>query len=103
MSGCRIIFLSFDARQASDIGASLMEWRDVIGSNPDILGGKPAVIGTRLSVEFLLGLFASGFTEADVLANYPQLTPNTLRAVFAFGAECARDEAANLLLAASTR
>ena len=80
-----------------------MEWRDVIESNPDILSGKPAVIGTRLSVEFVLSLFASGFSEADVLANYPQLTPKTLRAVFAFGAECLRDEATTLLLAANTR
>lgn len=80
-----------------------MDWHEFIGSNPDILSGKPAVIGTRLSVEFLLGLFASGFTEAEILANYPQLTSASLRAVFAFGAECLRDETANLNLAAATR
>jgi uncharacterized protein (DUF433 family) len=60
--------------------------------NPDILGGKPAVKGTRLAVEFLLSLFAAGWSQDQVLANYPQLTPEALRAVFAFAAEALHDE-----------
>ncbi|MEH2377346.1 MAG: DUF433 domain-containing protein [Nostoc sp.] len=48
--------------------------------------------GTRLSVEFLLGLFAAGWTEQQVLENYPTLTLEALRAVFAFTAECMREE-----------
>jgi uncharacterized protein (DUF433 family) len=80
-----------------------MEWRDLIGNKPEILSGKPAVLGTRLSVEFLLSLFASGFSEADILANYPQLTPEALQAVFAFAAECVGDEAAKGHLLAAAR
>lgn len=37
-----------------------MDWRNNITSDKGILGGKPVIKGTRLSVEFLLGLFAAG-------------------------------------------
>ena len=44
---------------------------NLIGSDPQILGGKPCVRGTRLSVEFLLELAASGATQEQILAQYP--------------------------------
>ena len=65
-----------------------MDWRPYIDSDPEVLVGKPVVRGTRLSVEFLLGLFAAGWTEAEVLENYPTLTKEGLRAVFASSSEC---------------
>lgn len=40
---------------------------------PDVLTGKPVVRGTRLSVEFVIGLLAEGWSEADILANYPDI------------------------------
>ena len=40
---------------------------------PQILPGKPVIRGTRLSVDFVIGLLADGWTEADVLRNYPGL------------------------------
>ena len=70
-----------------------MDWREYIHSDPEVLLGKPVVKGTRLSVEFLLSLFAAGWTEQQVLDNYPSLTPQSLRAVFAFATECMREEA----------
>jgi uncharacterized protein (DUF433 family) len=69
-----------------------MDWRERIHSNPKVLGGKPVVRGTRLSVEFLLDLFADGWTEEMILDNYPRLTKDDLRAVFAFAADSARDQ-----------
>ncbi len=69
-----------------------MKWRDHIHSDPSILMGKPVIRGTRLSVEFLLGLLAEGWTERDVLENYPRLSSEELRAVFAFSLECMRDD-----------
>ncbi len=69
-----------------------MGWRDYIGSDPSILVGKPVILGTRLSVEFLLGLFAEGWTEEAVLESYPQVSREALRAIFAFAQECTRDE-----------
>ncbi len=68
------------------------DWRKFIHSNPEILTGKPVVIGTRLSVDFILGLFAEGWTEKQVLDNYPELTVQKLRAVFAYSAESLQEE-----------
>jgi uncharacterized protein (DUF433 family) len=64
-----------------------MDWRQYIHSDPEVLLGKPVVKGTRLAVEFVLRLFAAGWTEQQVLENYPTLTPEALRAIFAFAAE----------------
>jgi len=66
--------------------------REYIHSDAEVLLGKPVVKGTRLSVEFLLGLFAAGWTEKQVLDNYHTLTPQSLRAVFAFATGCKREE-----------
>ncbi|MEH2251488.1 DUF433 domain-containing protein [Nostoc sp.] len=61
-----------------------MDWQQYIHSDPKILLGKPTVKGTRLSVEFLLGLFSAGWTQQQVLESYPTLTSEALRAVFVF-------------------
>ena len=71
-----------------------MDWREHIHSDPAILSGKPVVKGTRISVDFLLDLFANGWSEEQVLEGYPNLTQDSLRAVFAFAAESTRDERA---------
>lgn len=69
-----------------------MNWKNHIHSDQNVLLGKPVVRGTRLAVDFVLGLFAEGWTERQILENYPTLTQQSLRAVFAFSAECMRDE-----------
>ena len=69
-----------------------MGWQDHIHSDPEVLLGKPVVKGTRLAIDFLLGLFAAGWTPEQILENYPTLTPEALRAVFAFAAEALQDE-----------
>jgi uncharacterized protein (DUF433 family) len=70
-----------------------MNWHDYVSSDPEILVGKPAVRGTRLSVEFILGLLSEGWTQAEILEEYPRLTPEALQAVFAFAAEVLGEEA----------
>ncbi|RIK41894.1 MAG: hypothetical protein DCC55_10530 [Chloroflexi bacterium] len=69
-----------------------MNWRTYIHADPEILRGKPLVKGTRLSVEFILRLFAAGWSEQTILENYPSLTSEALQAVFAFAAECLSEE-----------
>ena len=69
-----------------------MDWKKYIYSDPEILMGKPVVKGTRLAVDFLMGLFAAGWTEQLILENYPTLSAESLRAVFAYVAESMRDE-----------
>ena len=70
-----------------------IDWRDFVHSDPEILVGKPVVRGTRLSVEFILNLFAEGWSERQVLDNYPTLSKEKLQAVFAFATDCLREEA----------
>lgn len=69
-----------------------MDWRTRIDTDPDICGGRPRVKGTRLTVEFLLGLKAAGWSEAQILENYTHLTGNDLRAVFAFAQALIEEE-----------
>jgi len=57
-----------------------------IVSDPKIMVGKPVVKGTRISVDFLLSLFGQGWTEKEVLENYPRLTKADLNAVFRYAA-----------------
>jgi uncharacterized protein (DUF433 family) len=65
---------------------------DWITSTPEVLGGKPCVRGTRLSVEFLLELVAGGASPKDILAAYPQLSEEALAAAFRYAAESMKNE-----------
>jgi uncharacterized protein (DUF433 family) len=69
----------------------LVDWTVHIHQDPQILVGKPVVRGTRLSAEFLLELFASGWTEEQILGEYTHLSRDALRAVLAFAAQCVRE------------
>jgi uncharacterized protein (DUF433 family) len=70
----------------------MTDWRIFIVVDSSVQAGKPVVKGTRLTVDFVLGLFASGWSAEKVFENYPELTDEALRAVFAFAAETLGDE-----------
>jgi uncharacterized protein (DUF433 family) len=55
-----------------------------IALDPNVLTGKPIIRGTRLSVEFVIGLLAEGWSETDILSGYPQVTGEDVRACLAF-------------------
>jgi len=61
-----------------------MNWKEYIISDKEILLGKPTIKGTRISIELIIQLFASGWSEVQVLENYPRLTKIHLQAVFAY-------------------
>jgi len=69
-----------------------MTWTDHIQADPQVLGGKPVIRGTRLAVESVLGLLADGWIREQLRENYPQLTDEALRAAFAFAAETLHDQ-----------
>lgn len=52
--------------------------------DPKVLVGKPVIRGTRLSVEFVIGLMADGWTETEILANYPAISHEDLLACLAY-------------------
>ena len=61
-----------------------MNWQDRIVVDPEILVGKPVVKGTRLAVEFIIDLLAQGWTEAEILRNYPGLAREDILACLAY-------------------
>ena len=63
-----------------------------IVADPSVLVGKPIVRGTRLSVEFLLGLMADGWSEDDIVDNYPGLTRKDLAACLAYARDVIASE-----------
>ena len=61
-----------------------MVWHERIVVDPDILLGKPVICGTRLAVEFMVDLLSQGWSEADVVSNYPGLTGEDIRACLSY-------------------
>ena len=62
-----------------------------ISVDPEICGGKPCIKGTRIWVALILDFLADGVTEAELQADYPQLTHLDIMAAIAFGAEMTRE------------
>ena len=69
-----------------------MNWQAHIVSDRGILLGKPTVKGTRISVELILDLLSTGWTEKMILESYPKLTEIDLKAVFAYLKDCMEHE-----------
>jgi uncharacterized protein (DUF433 family) len=61
-----------------------------ISIDPQVCGGKPCIKGTRIWVSLILDFLADGMSEAELLAEYPQLVHENVMAAIAFGAEAAR-------------
>lgn len=64
-----------------------MSWQERIIIDPDILVGKPVIKGTRLAVEFIIDLLAQGWTEDDILRNYPGLMCEDIQACLQYASE----------------
>ncbi|HXQ67437.1 MAG TPA: DUF433 domain-containing protein [Alphaproteobacteria bacterium] len=76
-----------------------MEFQDVtamaherIEINPEIMGGKPVICGTRIPVELVLRKLGAGMTAEAILADHPKLTLEDIRAAQAFAADYLADE-----------
>jgi uncharacterized protein (DUF433 family) len=69
-----------------------MSWRERIELDPAVLVGKPVVRGTRLAVELVLELVASGVPEQEILSSYPRLTHDDILACVAYAAETIKGE-----------
>jgi uncharacterized protein (DUF433 family) len=67
-----------------------MQWHGRIVVDPEILGGKPVVKGSRLAVEFIVDLLANGWTEDEILRNYPGLTREDILACLAYARDRVR-------------
>jgi len=57
-----------------------VDWKERIVVDPNILVGKPVVKGTRLAVEFIVDLLAQGWSQEEILRNYPGLAREDIQA-----------------------
>jgi len=69
-----------------------MTWRERIVIDSDILVGKPVIKGTRLAVEFIVELLAEGWSDEDILGNYPGITKEDIRACLAYAGAVLKSE-----------
>jgi uncharacterized protein (DUF433 family) len=65
----------------------MVDWRKRITIKSDVMAGKPVVKGTRLTVEFIVGLLAEGWDEAGILEEYPGLSREDIHACLAYARE----------------
>jgi len=64
-----------------------MDYREIITIRPDQRGGKPCIRGMRITVYEVLDYLAGGMTESEILADFPDLTQQDIRACLAFAAD----------------
>lgn len=69
-----------------------MNWQERITIDPKILAGKPIIKGTRLAVEFVIDLLANGWSEAEILQNYPRLTHEDIQACLSYASALLKSE-----------
>jgi uncharacterized protein (DUF433 family) len=62
-----------------------------IGLNPEVMVGKPVIKGTRLTVEYILGLLAHGATVPEILEEYKDLAAEDIRACLLFASKSLQD------------
>jgi uncharacterized protein (DUF433 family) len=63
-----------------------------IVATPGIVSGRPRIINTRLSVEFILGLMADGSSVENIVSAYPQLTVEQVREAIRFATDSLRQD-----------
>jgi uncharacterized protein (DUF433 family) len=63
-----------------------VDWQSRIVVNPDVRGGKPCIKGTRITVYDVLEYLAGGMKEDQILADFPDLTQEDVRACLSFAA-----------------
>ena len=61
--------------------------KELITCTPGVRSGKPCIIGTRISVSDVLECLASGMSQDEILADFPDLKPEHIRAVLLYAAE----------------
>jgi len=75
------------------VNGDYMMTHERIEINPDIMGGKPVIRGTRVPVEIVLRKLGAGMMPEAIMADHPRLTPEDIRAAQAFAADYLADEA----------
>jgi uncharacterized protein (DUF433 family) len=70
----------------------MMDWKDRIAIDPNVLVGKPVIKGTRIAVEFIIELLAEGWTHEHILHNFPHLTTEDIQAALHYASDMLKQE-----------
>jgi uncharacterized protein (DUF433 family) len=76
--GCNLWWLRY---------VSAVDYRAIVTIEPGKRGGKPCIRGLRITVYDVLEYLAAGMSEAEILADFPDLTSDDIRACLAFAAD----------------
>ena len=63
------------------------DYHSIVTQEPGKRGGRPCIRGMRIAVSDILGWLAAGMSHAEILANYPELTEDDIRAALAYAAD----------------
>jgi uncharacterized protein (DUF433 family) len=63
-----------------------------VTTDPQVCHGKPCIRGTRVLVSVVLDNLSDGLTAAEIVEEYPALTPGDVRAALGYASELAREE-----------
>jgi uncharacterized protein (DUF433 family) len=78
-------------RSEAHTGTRVMEWREHISIDPTVCHGQACIKGTRIPVAVVLGNLAAGLRAEEIVASYPPLRVDDVRAATAYAAELARE------------
>ncbi|HEY4939889.1 MAG TPA: DUF433 domain-containing protein [Rhizomicrobium sp.] len=65
----------------------MTRYSDIITQEPGKRGGRPVIRGMRIAVSDILGWLAAGMSHAEIIADYPELTEDDIRAALAYAAD----------------
>jgi uncharacterized protein (DUF433 family) len=80
-------FVGYFADYSIPAGAWRMKYQDIITAEEGKRGGRPCIRGLRITVGDVLGWLAAGLSHAQILADYPELTEDDIRACLAYAAD----------------
>jgi uncharacterized protein (DUF433 family) len=70
----------------------MVNWRERIEINPDVMTGKPVIKGTRLTVDHVIELLAEGWTAAQITEEYPGITPKDISGCLSYASAVIKEE-----------
>jgi uncharacterized protein (DUF433 family) len=73
-------------------GEAMQDWRDGIAIDPEICHGKACISGTRIMVSVILDNLAEGLSPEEIVAEYPSLTLDDVRAAISYATTLTREE-----------
>ena len=80
------LLMSYTCNRSADM---MVDWKDHIASDPEILRGKPRIKGTRIPVGLVLGYLAAGQTAEEIIAEFSDLTRDQIAACLDYARDLA--------------